>query len=287
VPQASKRSVPGRRHDDHREAAVVAHEDGWMPPIIRNLFLCCATFTEVREGAPGIPKTVLSERLAGLGRHGVVERRPNPAGRGSTYHLTLSGQELVEVCFALGDWGAKWLDVAPEQLDSHVVLWSMARLVDRDQLPTDRVVLRFDLTDLHRKDRFWTVLERDHTEVCLKNPGFLEAGHAGMVQAHPELLKRCGRPSGHASAPPDREPGRVRPAQHLPLPRRWPPRRRVDPDRQPQRPASARRRGSLPPTSPPSTQSPSSASIRAWRNGRAWIGRGPSRSDDSGMSAQS
>ena len=87
----------------------------WTPLIIRNLFLGCATFTEIREGAPGIPKTVLSERLAGLARHGVVERRPNPAGRGSTYHLTPSGQELVEVCFALGDWGAKWLDVAPEQ----------------------------------------------------------------------------------------------------------------------------------------------------------------------------
>jgi DNA-binding HxlR family transcriptional regulator len=114
----------------------------WTPLIIRNLFLGCATFTEIREGAPGIPKTVLSERLAGLARHGVVERRPNPAGRGSTYHLTPSGQELVEVCFALGDWGAKWLDVAPEQLDSHVVLWSMARLVDRNQLPTDRVVIR-------------------------------------------------------------------------------------------------------------------------------------------------
>jgi DNA-binding HxlR family transcriptional regulator len=146
----------------------------WTPLIIRNLFLGCATFTEIREGAPGIPKTVLSERLAGLARHGVVERRPNPAGRGSTYHLTPSGQELVEVCFALGDWGAKWLDVAPEQLDSHVVLWSMARLVDRNQLPTDRVVIRFDLTDLPHKNRFWMVLERDHTEVCLKNPGFPE-----------------------------------------------------------------------------------------------------------------
>ena len=49
-----------------------------------------------------------------------------------------------------------------------------ARLLDRDQLPTDRVVIRFDLTDLQRKNRFWMVLERDHTEVCLKNPGFPE-----------------------------------------------------------------------------------------------------------------
>jgi DNA-binding HxlR family transcriptional regulator len=147
----------------------------WTPLIIRNLYLGCTTFTQIREGAPGIPNTVLSERLAGLERYGVVQRRPNPAGRGSTYHLTSSGQELVDVCFALGNWGAKWLEVAPEHLDSHVVLWTMARLVDRDRLPEDRVVLRFDLTDLRRQNRFWMVLQRDHAEVCLKNPGFAES----------------------------------------------------------------------------------------------------------------
>jgi HxlR-like helix-turn-helix protein len=85
------------------------------------------------EGAPGIPKTVLSERLAGLARYGIVERRPNPAGRGSTYHLTPSGQELADVCHALGTWGARWLEVAPEQLDAHLVPWAMARLVARAQ----------------------------------------------------------------------------------------------------------------------------------------------------------
>jgi hypothetical protein len=42
-----------------------------------------------------------------------------------------------------------------------------------------------DLTDLHRKNRFWMVLERDHTEVCLKNPGFPQAGRAGMVPSPP------------------------------------------------------------------------------------------------------
>jgi hypothetical protein len=48
--------------------------------------------------------------------------------------------------------------------------------------------------------------------------------------------------------PPTRGPGRVRADEYLPLRRRWPPCRGVDPDRQPQRPASARRRGALTPT---------------------------------------
>jgi DNA-binding HxlR family transcriptional regulator len=187
----------------------------WTPLIIRNLYLGATTFTEIREGAPGLPKTVLSERLAGLERYGIVERRPNPAGRGHTYHLTSSGQELVDVCFALGNWGAKWLEVAPEQLDSHVVLWAMARLVDLDQLPEPRVVLRFDLTDLQRKNRFWMVLERDHTEVCLKNPGFPESavmtttsewlakwhmGRISMPQAQAQGLIRVEGPPSLARA---------------------------------------------------------------------------------------
>jgi DNA-binding HxlR family transcriptional regulator len=165
---------------DYRQYCPIARgaeifAERWTPLIIRNLSLGCTTFTEIREGAPGIPKTVLSERLAGLARYGIVERRPNPAGRGSTYHLTPSGLELVDVCYALGNWGARWLEVAPEQLDAHVVLWAMARLVERDRLPADRVVIRFELTELQRHNRFWVVLERDHAEVCLKNPGYPES----------------------------------------------------------------------------------------------------------------
>ena len=155
-----------------RAAEIIAER--WTPLIIRNLFLGCETFTEIRGGVPGIPKTLLSQRLRMLTREAVVEARPNLSGRGSTYHLTEMGRELVDVCFAMGSWGAKWLDVGPQHMDTRVVLWSMARLIDRRQMPEPRVVIRFDVSDAKPMDRFWLVIEPDAVEVCYRNPGFEE-----------------------------------------------------------------------------------------------------------------
>src|SRR5919201_3105026 len=42
----------------------------WTPIIVRNLLLGCETFGELREGAPGIPRTLLSDRLRLLEHHG-------------------------------------------------------------------------------------------------------------------------------------------------------------------------------------------------------------------------
>jgi DNA-binding HxlR family transcriptional regulator len=139
----------------------------WTPVIVRNLVLGCETFSEIAEGAPGIPRSVLSERLRMLERYGLVQRTPS---RG--YRLTTAGEELEDVLEAMGNWGARWLETAPEDLDAHVVLWSMCRLMQRsEQVPTVRRVLRFDLSDA-KHPHFWVVLERPNAEVCVKPPGF-------------------------------------------------------------------------------------------------------------------
>ena len=36
---------------------------------------------------------------------------------------------------ALGTWGARWLEVAPEHFDAHVVLWSLCRHAEPDEMP--------------------------------------------------------------------------------------------------------------------------------------------------------
>ena len=40
----------------------------WTPIIIRNLLNGCQTFTEIRQGAPGIPTALLTKRLDTLAR---------------------------------------------------------------------------------------------------------------------------------------------------------------------------------------------------------------------------
>ena len=89
----------------------------WTPLIIRNLYLGCGSFSEILEGAPGLSRTLLSERLKQLERLGVVTSAPKPDGRGHHYELTSAGHDLFKVCVSLGEWGARWLEIAPENLD--------------------------------------------------------------------------------------------------------------------------------------------------------------------------
>jgi DNA-binding HxlR family transcriptional regulator len=144
----------------------------WTPIILRNVFLGCRTFTEISAGAPGLSHTLLTQRLRQLERVGVIERRPAPEGRGRLYFPTPAGEELDAVCLALGTWGARWLEAAPEDLGPYVVLWAASRLLDPADLPSQRVVIRFDFPAMGRPNRFWLVLARGAAEVCVKPPGF-------------------------------------------------------------------------------------------------------------------
>lgn len=144
----------------------------WTPIVVRNLLLGCRTFGQILEGAPGIPRSVLSQRLRELERFGLLERDPNPRGRGWLYRLTAAGEGLQGVCDALGTWGAQWLEVAPEDLEPGIVLWAVARSMDADRLPEERVVVRFDIRD--DPVRFWLLAQRPDAELCRKNPGLEE-----------------------------------------------------------------------------------------------------------------
>jgi DNA-binding HxlR family transcriptional regulator len=145
----------------------------WTPLIVRNMLLGCRTFGEIREGLPGISKTLLSQRLSLLEHHGILERRPNPNGRGSLYELTTAGKELQAVTTALGAWGSRWLDLAPAHFDAGIVLWALCKTVPAHDLPAARTVIRFTLRD-GRHRRFWLLLDRPRAEVCAKPPGFEE-----------------------------------------------------------------------------------------------------------------
>ena len=154
----------------------------WTPLIVRNLYLGCGSFSEILEGAPGLSRTLLSQRLKHLERLGVVESTPKPDGRGHHYELTAAGHDLFKVCQSLGEWGARWLEIAPEHLDPFVALWSMCNALRQDRLPHRRVVIRFDFlahrsatgergSGRGRSERYWLLIERGDTEICKTCPG--------------------------------------------------------------------------------------------------------------------
>jgi DNA-binding HxlR family transcriptional regulator len=146
----------------------------WTPLIIRNLYLGCGSFGEILEGAPGLSRTLLSHRLKQLEGLGVVESAPKADGHGHHYALTPAGHDLFTVCRSLGEWGARWLEIAPENLDPFVALWSMCNCLRRDRLPDRRVVIRFDFTGRQRREQYWLLIEQRDTEICKTYPGLDE-----------------------------------------------------------------------------------------------------------------
>lgn len=145
----------------------------WTPLIVRNLLLGCRTFGEIRQGLPGISKTLLSQRLSLLEHYGILERRPNPNARGSLYELTPAGRELETVTEALSAWGSRWLDLTPAHFDAGIVLWGLSKTLLGDDLPAARTVIRFNLRDGAQR-RFWLLLERPRAEVCTQPTGFAD-----------------------------------------------------------------------------------------------------------------
>jgi DNA-binding HxlR family transcriptional regulator len=146
----------------------------WTPLIIRNLYLGCGSFSEILEGAPGLSRTLLSQRLKRLELLGIIDSAPKPDGRGSHYELTPSGHDLFKVCASLGEWGAAWLEIAPQHLDPFVALWSMCNALRRERLPDRRVVIRFDFTSRQHHERLWLLIEHGDTEICKEYPGLEE-----------------------------------------------------------------------------------------------------------------
>lgn len=149
----------------------------WTPIILRNILLGCRSFTEIVDYAPGLSRSLLTSRLRSLERAGVITITPNPAGRGSVYEPTDAGGDLWDVLTAIGTWGERWLELAPEHLDPGVVLWSWCHwCLDHDRLPDRRVVIRFEFPDQPhgRSRRLWLVLDGEQSEVCRTHPGFEE-----------------------------------------------------------------------------------------------------------------
>jgi HxlR-like helix-turn-helix len=112
--------------------------------------------------------------LKQLEQLGIVGSAAKPDGRGRRYELTPAGRDLFTVCQALGEWGAHWLEIAPEHLDPFVAVWSMCNALRKDRLPERRVVIRFDFTGRRPRERFWLLIEHGDTEICKEYPGLDE-----------------------------------------------------------------------------------------------------------------
>jgi DNA-binding HxlR family transcriptional regulator len=79
----------------------------WTLLIVRDAFFGVRRFSDFQAHLD-IPKAVLSARLTGLVRDGILERLPDPGHAGRhLYALTAAGRDLWPAVYALLAWGAR------------------------------------------------------------------------------------------------------------------------------------------------------------------------------------
>ena len=83
--------------------------DAWTPLILRDIAFGITRFDAIQRDL-GISRKVLSERLASLVEHGVLQRVPyqeKPVRY--DYYATEKGADLASVLLAMQAWGDRWL----------------------------------------------------------------------------------------------------------------------------------------------------------------------------------
>ena len=94
-------------------AALEAVGERWSFLILRAAFHGLEHFEEF-QSTLGIARNILSNRLARLVEHGILEREPDPADRRRVaYRLTEKGRSLLPVLIALRQWGERWVSCVP------------------------------------------------------------------------------------------------------------------------------------------------------------------------------
>lgn len=147
--------------------------DRWTPLIIREMLYGVCHFNVLARGLPGIPRSLLTQRLRRLEQAGVIERQVASNGRATEYHLTQAGRQLEAVVDVLGTWGAQWAfgEPEPDELDPLLLLWYMRRRVNFHLLQPHRIVVQFDFRG-ERTGSYWLVMEPTDVSLCVQHPGF-------------------------------------------------------------------------------------------------------------------
>lgn len=156
----------------------------WTPLVLRGLFCGAERFNEIQDSVPRMSSALLSRRLKELEQAKIIERWPDPKGRGATYRLTQAGEEIFPVLDRMGAWAQKWLrrDITrDENLDPDVLMWELRQTILKQNTPVPkRRVACFQLDGVPVAKRFyWLVFEPGpensgglgDVEVCVQDPG--------------------------------------------------------------------------------------------------------------------
>jgi DNA-binding HxlR family transcriptional regulator len=131
-------------------AALEVVGERWSFLILRGAFNGLHHFEEY-QSTLGIARNILSNRLARLVEHNILERRPDREDRRKVaYRLTEKGRALLPVLIALRQWGEQWV---------HGTLSNPVLVDRRDRQPVAAMAVHaadgraLDLSELEWLDR--------------------------------------------------------------------------------------------------------------------------------------
>ena len=145
----------------------------WSLLIIRELLMGARRYNELQRGLGSISPALLSKRLTALTDRGVIIRRRIPGQRGFEYFPADACKDLLPILRSLGNWGMRWAreNLVEDDYDVELLMLYLERSIAADVLPDAEITLSFFFRDLKKQPRWWLLVDRERTEVCVKDPG--------------------------------------------------------------------------------------------------------------------
>jgi DNA-binding HxlR family transcriptional regulator len=152
-------------------------EPRWTIQILSELWNGSTRFNDIRKGVGNVSSALLSRRLKELEALGLVERVEDTATGSIDYFRTEKAIKLEPAMNALAEWAQCNIDAetALSGADASTIMWAVRRMIDLEELPRRRAVIRFHFRDdpPPKYPHFWFVVEPgvNLPELCSLDPG--------------------------------------------------------------------------------------------------------------------
>lgn len=145
----------------------------WTFLIVRELLMGGRRFCELQRGLGDISPALLSARLKGFERDGLIARRRPSGQRSFEYFPTPACEALKPVVIAVGEWGLCYArhTLSEADLDVDFLMFYLERSVDTARLPGNHTVIQFSFADLQEQRDWWLLVDEDKVDVCISSPG--------------------------------------------------------------------------------------------------------------------
>jgi DNA-binding HxlR family transcriptional regulator len=152
-------------------------EPRWTIQILSELWNGSTRFNDIRKGVGNVSSALLSRRLKELEALGLVERVEDKATGAIDYFRTEKAIKLEPAMNALAEWAQCNIEAetALRGADASTIMWAVRRMIDLEELPRRRAVIRFHFRDdpPPKYPNFWFVVEPgvNLPELCSLDPG--------------------------------------------------------------------------------------------------------------------